>query len=274
MVDAPDSQRYVSTLENFNIRIKGRWTTVRMEPLIMDALRVIALAESKSIHELCTQIAAKRTAGSVTSSLRLAATTYFRDRCEAIAGPLSRSSSLASEITTYRNLHLETDERHYVIRNQRDLSEAHSEHPGLSFLLSYWRALGGGQPPSATLDLDPLRRVDFLQWVHIIDVSPQDPDEYRNLRQAPVTVIYRRPDNTPLRALGNSLYVQSLKTDYEAVKRLKRPSFQRVSVKSPEGSIRYNRLILPWARKDGTVERLVVGVYPIAPRARHGTSKP
>jgi predicted DNA-binding ribbon-helix-helix protein len=270
----PDHRRYVSTLENFNLRIKGRWTTVRMEPLIMDALRAIALAESKSLHELCTQIVAKRTAGSVTSSLRLAATAYFRDRCEAIAGPLSRSSSLASEILTYRNLHLETDDHDYVVRNQKELSEAHAEHPGLGFLLAYWRALGNGQAPCTVLDLEPLRRVDFLQWVHIIDVSPSDPNDYCGLRQAPATLIYRRPDNTPLRAFGSSLYVQSLKADYESAKRTRQPSFQRLSVKSPEGSVRYHRLILPMGREDGTIDRLVVGVYPIAPRARRETSRP
>lgn len=241
----------------------------------MDALRSIALAESKTIHELCTQIAETRTGGSVTSSMRLFAATYFRDRCEAIVGPLFHSSSLGSEITTYRNLHLETDERDYVVRNQIELAEAHAEHPGLGFLLAYWRALGGGSAPlTSTFDLEPLRQVEFQNWVHIIDVSAPDPSEYRNVRQAPGTVIYKRPDNIPLRALGNSLYVQSLKTDYEAVKRMRLPTFQRLSVKSPEGSIRYHRLILPWARADGEIERLTVGVYPISPRARYGTSKP
>lgn len=275
MVSSPDRRRYVSTLENFNLRIKGRWTTVRMEPPIMDALRTIALAESKSLHDLCSQIAAKRAAGSLTSALRLYAATYFRNRCEAVTGALSGSSGLASEILTYRNIHLETDERDYVVRNQMDFSEVHAEHPGLGFLLAYWRAMKGGlPPPSSAIDLEPLQGVDAAKWVHIIDVSESSPDEYRNLLQAPVTVIYRRPNNVPLRSLGNTLYVQSLKTDYEAVKRTRQPSFQRLSVKSPEGSIRYIRLILPWARQDGKIERLVVGVYPITPQARHGTSRP
>jgi predicted DNA-binding ribbon-helix-helix protein len=269
-----DRQPYVSTLENFNLRIEGRWTTVRMEPLIMDALHAIARAESKSIHELCTQVVARRTAGSVTSSLRLAATAYFRERCEAIAGPLARSSSLASEILDYRNLHLETEERYFVARNRMDLTEVYDAHPGLGFLLAYWRVLGSGEPPSTDLDLEPLRRVNFLPFIHIIDVSPSDPGDYRALRQAPVTVIYRRPDNTPLRAFGDSVYVRSLMADYEEVKRTRKPSFQRLSVKSPEGSVRYFRLILAMAREDGAIDRLVVGVSLIAPRARRGTSKP
>lgn len=273
MVGSPEGRRYVSTLEIYNLRIKGRWTTVRMEPPIMDALRTIAVAELISVHELCSRIAAKRTVGSLTSALRLYAATYFRSRCEAVTGALSGSSGLASEILTYRNLHLETDERDYVVRNQMDLAEAHAEHPGLGFLLAYWRALGGGHPPpSSAIDLESLARVDFLNWVHLIDVSAADPDEFRSLRQAPGTMIFRRPDNIPLRAFGNSLYIQSLKADYQAVKRSRQPLFQRLSVKSPEGSIRYLRLILPWARRDGEIERLVVGVYPITPRARHATS--
>lgn len=267
--------RYVSTLETFNLRINGRWTTVRMEPPIMEALRAIALTEAVSIHELCSQIAAGRAAGSLTSALRLFVTNYFRSRCEAMTGALSGSSVLATEILTYRNIHLQTDDRDFVVRNRLELDHAHAEHPGLGYLLAYWRALRGGlPPPSADIDLDAVGRVDFLNWTHIIDVSPGDPNEYRNLRQAPGTLIYRRPDNIPLRALGNTLYAEAVKTDYQSVKRSRRPLFQRVSVKSPEGSIRYHRLILPWARQDGEIERLMVGVYPIAPRARRETSKP
>jgi predicted DNA-binding ribbon-helix-helix protein len=276
-MDPPiERQRYVSTLENYNLRLAGRWTTVRMEPPIMEALKAIALAETLTIHELCTQVAKRRSAGSATSALRLFAAMYFRERCEAASmASLSSPSGLAAEILTYRNLRLETDDRDYVIRNDMELGAVHQENPGLSFLLAYWRALGGGQPPlSSSLELSPLDRVDFLRWIHVIDVSAADPDDFRNLRQAPATVIYKRPDQTPLRAMGKSLYVQSLKADYSAVKWTRRPSFQRVAVKSPEGSIRYHRLILPWAQRDGTVDRLVVGVYPIGSRARRGTSKP
>lgn len=270
----PERQLYVSTLENFNLRIKGRWTTVRMEPLIMDALHAIARAESKSIHELCGQIIANRTAGSIASTLRLAATAYFRERCEQIQGSLPPSSSLASEIVTYRNLHLETDERDFVVRNRMDLTQVHETHTGLGFLLAYWRLMGEARALSANFNLEPLQNNDFIRWIHIIDVSQPDPGDYFAVRQAPGTVIYRRPDNMPLREFGNSLYVHSLKTDYEEVKRTRKPSFQRLSVKSPEGAVRYFRLILPTARKDGAIDRLLVGVNVIPPRVRHGTSKP
>src|SRR5258707_5276842 len=99
-MDPPiERQRYVSTLENYNLRLAGRWTTVRMEPPIMEALHAIALAEAVTIHELCTQVAKRRSAGSATSALRLFAAMYFRERCEAASMPsLSSPSGLASQI--------------------------------------------------------------------------------------------------------------------------------------------------------------------------------
>jgi predicted DNA-binding ribbon-helix-helix protein len=271
-----DRARYDSTLENYNLRIAGRWTTARLEPPIMEALHAIARTEGQTIHELCTGVLMRRGAGSAISALRQFAISYYRERCEAAqAAGLSTPSGLVSEILTYRNLHLETSDQDYMIRNDIELDEAHRENAGLGFLLAYWRALSGSgaPPPASAIELGPVDRIGFLEWTHIIDVSATDPDDFRNLRQAPGTVIYRRPNLTPLRAMGKSIYVQSLKNDYTAVKWTRRPVFQRVAVKSPEGSIRYHRLMLPWAAKDGTVERLVVGVYPIEPQARRATSR-
>ena len=44
------------------------------------------------------------------------------------------------------------------------------------------------------------------------------------LRQAPITVIYRRGDNVPLHGLGPNLYAQELKADYLRAKLKRTPS--------------------------------------------------
>jgi hypothetical protein len=103
--------------------------------------------------------------------------------------------------------------------------------------------------------------------VHVIDVRADNPDEFVILRQAPITVIYRRGDNVPLRALGRSLYSRELKSDYVGAKFKNAPILQRLWARTPEGEIRYDRLILP-SRADGPTDRLIVGVAPIGPTAK------
>ena len=113
----------------------------------------------------------------------------------------------------------------------------------------------------------PLRERGLDPMVHVIDVRADDPDEFVILRQAPITVIYRRGDNVPLRSLGRSLYSRELKSDYVAAKFRRAPTLQRLWARTTEGEIRYDRLILP-ARQDGPTDRLIIGVAPIGPIPR------
>jgi predicted DNA-binding ribbon-helix-helix protein len=53
-----------------NIVVDGHRTTVRLEPVIWDALRDIARQQAVTVHNLVSAIAGRRTASSLSSEIR------------------------------------------------------------------------------------------------------------------------------------------------------------------------------------------------------------
>lgn len=272
MSDTP-SNRYESSLETYSVKVAGRWTTVRLEAELMAALKDVALAEGCEIGDICTQLAQHRRQGSLTSALRLYILKHYRERAgqQVALGP---SSDLAREIETFRRSLLATEERNYVMRHDLDLERIGEADPGLAFLFAYWKALckGGNQPAFADFKLETLTSVGFDANIHLIDVEAAIPDEFTILRQAPVTRIYRTADNVPLRTLGETLYSRELKADYSGAKFGAKPVLQEMSVRSAEGALRYDRIILPCAVGDSRIGRLIVGVAPPSQRVPRQTS--
>jgi predicted DNA-binding ribbon-helix-helix protein len=263
MSDAP-SNRYESSLETYSVKVAGRWTTVRLEAELMEALRDVALAESCDIGDICTRLAQDRRQGSLTSALRLYVLRHFQERAgEPVA--LGTSSELAREIEAARRSLLATEERNYVLRHDLGLDRVGESDPGLAFLFAYWKALckGADRPAFDEFKLETLHSVGFEANVHLIDVAAQNPDDYRVLRCAPITMLHKSDDNVPLKALGDTLYAREIKADYSAAKYRPGPLLQRMSVRTSEGALKYQRLILPHAGSDGRVDRLVVGVTPL-----------
>ncbi len=174
----------------------------------------------------------------------------------------SPSSELAKELEAYRRSLLATEERDYVLRHDLDLDRLRDADPGVGFMYSYWKALckGASQPKYDDFKLDTLRSIGFDAQVHLIDVAAPSPDEFRIIRQAPVTRIYRAPDNVPLKTLGQTLYARELKADYSSAKFNARPVLQQISVRSREGAVKYDRIILPCSIDDSGTGRLLVGV--------------
>lgn len=68
-----------STLINRNVTIGGRRTSLRLEPAMWDALYEIAQREGISIHELCSQIQARRQESTLTAAIRVHILLYFRE---------------------------------------------------------------------------------------------------------------------------------------------------------------------------------------------------
>jgi len=274
MRDTP-STRYETSLETYSIKVAGRWTTVRLESELMAALRDVALAEGCEIADICTRLAQERRQGSLTSALRLYILKHYRDRAHRPMA-LGPSSELAKEIEAYRRSLLATEERNYVLRQDLDVEGVGKADPGLAFLFAYWKALcrGMDNPRFEEFKLDTLRSVGFDANVHLINVEAANPDEFRIIKQAPVTMIYRAPDNVPLRSLGETLYAREIKTDYSAAKYKAQPVLHRMSVRTAEGSLKYQRMILPCALGDGRIDRLVVGVTPLTRLIPQPTSRP
>jgi hypothetical protein len=75
-----------------------------------------------------------------------------------------------------------------------------------------------------------------------------------------------------LRTLGETLYARELKADYSGAKFKAAPVLQELSVRTLEGALRYDRIILPCGVGDGRIGRLVVGVAPPSRSAPRRTS--
>ena len=66
-----------SSLVMHNIVVDGRRTTVRLEPVIWDALQSIARQEEVTLHDLVSDINRRRTASSLSSGIRAYVVIYL-----------------------------------------------------------------------------------------------------------------------------------------------------------------------------------------------------
>lgn len=74
-----DTEINKSSLVSRNITIKGRRTSVRLEPEMWQALREISERERCTIHELCSLIQLKKAKNSsLTAAIRVFLMLYFR----------------------------------------------------------------------------------------------------------------------------------------------------------------------------------------------------
>ena len=67
-----------STLVSRNVSVNARRTSLRLEPPMWDALEEIARRENMTIHQLCTQVDARRHESSLTAAIRVFTLSYFR----------------------------------------------------------------------------------------------------------------------------------------------------------------------------------------------------
>jgi predicted DNA-binding ribbon-helix-helix protein len=72
------AEAFDTRLETFAIKVGQRWTTIRLEPELMDALRAIARASGSTVNQIATAAATSRTKGSFTSALRVFILNYYR----------------------------------------------------------------------------------------------------------------------------------------------------------------------------------------------------
>ncbi|MBV9863003.1 MAG: ribbon-helix-helix domain-containing protein [Alphaproteobacteria bacterium] len=90
------AQPVPSSLVVRNIVVGGRRTSVRLEPLMWDALREIAAQERKTLHELVTEIARRRPASTLTASIRVFIVDFYRAAarggCSLAAGAAANSA--------------------------------------------------------------------------------------------------------------------------------------------------------------------------------------
>jgi len=242
---------------------------------VMAALKDVARAEGSDLAELCTRIAAARPHGSLASALRLHVVRHFRDRAQDRARA-DLAAGLATDDIGVRATLFARDDNDYVLRHTFDLDSVDQVDPCIGFLFVYWKALckGADRPRFEDFKLEATAAVGFDHNVHLLGVEAANPEDFRIIRQAPVTMICRIGNNMPLKELGSTLYPREVRADYDAVKNGRQPVLQKVAVRVPEGALRYQRIMLPCADRDGEVDRLIVGVVAAGPLVRGNASAP
>lgn len=63
-----------------NVRISGRRTSIKLEAHMWEALEEICRLSDRSVHQLCTEIAARGGSSNFTSRVRVFILGYFRAR--------------------------------------------------------------------------------------------------------------------------------------------------------------------------------------------------
>ena len=87
----------LSSLLIRNIVVAGHRTSVRLEPMMWEALREIARREQKTLHQLVTDIDSRRTASSLTAAIRVHIVDYYRTaaaRADLVARTANRRTSI------------------------------------------------------------------------------------------------------------------------------------------------------------------------------------
>lgn len=73
-----DRDKSLSSLVIRNVVVAGRRTSVRLEPVMWEALQDIARRQERTIHDLVTQIDRERTASTLTAAIRVYIVGFYR----------------------------------------------------------------------------------------------------------------------------------------------------------------------------------------------------
>src|SRR3954468_21653131 len=75
---SPGAEKSPSSLVIHNVVVSGRRTSVRLEPVMWEALQDIARRQERTVHDLVTQIDRERTASSLTAAIRVYIVAFYR----------------------------------------------------------------------------------------------------------------------------------------------------------------------------------------------------
>lgn len=244
-----------TSLETFSVKIGGRWTTIRLEPQLMDALQDIARACGISVNQLATEVAVDRSEGSFTSALRVFILNYYRRCADGAAG--GARLPVRPGIQTGRD-------PDYIVRRPMPLGarDAASE---LVALYRWWqeKRLSRKRMPMQE-DVDPrvVQELGLGGLMHVVDASAADPLNYQyrlwgnRVRQSSA----RDFTGCRLRDLPGTEYRNTTTEDYLTVSMTGVPRLQRVDARIDEIRRVYQRLVVPFSECDGKPSRLLVAI--------------
>ena len=256
-----------SSLELRNIVVKGHRTSVRLEPEMWSSLELILKRERITLARLCTLIDRQRRQSSLTAAIRVYISNYFRTAAELEHDSRGRdepSRLLAEEWQPYVQETARTtrgdDYEDKTVWSQ-DVLHA-NRHTGFFKLYDRWQAFcaaRGTVPSLEDLASDALEREWDGGTINLIDVTDENPANFRLSRTTPMAASFFRSDvtNAPISLLPFQLHARSMETEFNQLKRQARPGLFGID-QSYAGTRRsYLRLALPVADEPGKITRLV-----------------
>jgi hypothetical protein len=144
----------------------------------------------------------------------------------------------------------------YVERRCLKLADLPAKGDALGYLYRYWLDLrGAGALRFSNIDTVHLARAGAIGSLHVIDVSSDDPLDFRFELSGYAVPLgrYEKP-----RAFPISIYADSTLCDYNTARMVSAPRLHRVRCRLGNTRHHYTRLILPFLDARDQVDRLCV----------------
>jgi hypothetical protein len=151
-------------------------------------------------------------------------------------------------------------------RRMREEESETADHPDLAALLLLWHRLCGAAPLPSEQELVPASFSPWIANLAIVDIEP------RPLR-ARYRVVGSRLSHLAGRDLAgryvDELYADEIRAEamaaYRQVVAERAPHYSHRRFRFPFRGFGYHRLMLPFAGPRGTVDRVLVAIYPDTP---------
>jgi hypothetical protein len=162
------------------------------------------------------------------------------------------------------------DHRDVVRRRRLALSEIPREDQKLVDVLQYWTSKRRNDLLPAREDIDIMVLRPVLGRTHLIDVTAEDPADYRIRLYGTMTRVVssgrldnpNNPTNLRLGSYPSEPYRKALMEDYHTVCLTGVPCYQQVVANIDYIAYSYSRLILPMAQDGRKVDTLMVCINP------------
>lgn len=147
-----------------------------------------------------------------------------------------------------------------VLRRPQPISSLPTQDPELNQVYEYWQSCRKEGLLPCRKDIDVLQLKPVLGHTHLVDVSAQDPQEYRfRLYGSKVRLDrFRNYTNARVGDLPWEAYRNSVIEDYSSVVWTGTPLYQNVVARAQSIRYSYSRLLLPLAEDGRKVTMLII----------------
>jgi predicted DNA-binding ribbon-helix-helix protein len=246
-----------SRLQTYSIKVGGRWTTIRLEHEMMEALRDVARSLNVTVDQLCTEIAVDRFEGSFTSALRVFIVTHYRRR---LAGETFRRVGRETAATIRGDRRpLDFMRRRFLPIGTRGVA---SELVSLHHWWSDLRVRSSRVPEHAAIEPSVFRRLGLEGLVHVVDSSAMDPMNYQIRIFGQRVRLAGERDLSGLRVgdVPGSSYRSAVAEDYLSAVTTGTPRLHEVDASVGGHRRVYQRLVVPFSGCGGMPDSLLVAV--------------